>query len=231
MLQKLREWVQLLTAILLCLIAAVILYTLIHCRGMIFGILSHANAAAYNLSLASWQVQEAAADSRPILHATLLHADGLMGESRLTAKTFRETALNVRDQEGEASQATLSAMRNLSQGIGQVSEDSHQISLQTVATLKSVNGAAVEAKDAVNSLDLLFRSPQISNTLNNMDHVTASWASLSSDAVTVERRYFFPAPYSGHHPLWHRIGTGFYTGVKLLGPFSEAAYYTSNVHR
>lgn len=187
------------------------------------------DAVIANASSATLNADELLASSRKPVALILTHADEAVGESARTAKHVATVTQGIADQQQAVADKTIAVMDKTAATVETINEQVGQVGEQARITLSQAEIAEKSLGFALDDVDKRVNDPEVLRSFENISLVTGSFADLSSDAVKVERKYFFPAPYAGQHKVLHRIGVGAYTGLKLLGPFAEAAYYGSNI--
>lgn len=174
---------------------------------------------------------------------TLVHADGLVGESRLAAKNsvtaskeMAEAAQNVNglvsdlritnSKAGTLLSTSSRDIDNLSGSIVNrldsiaVTQAKLDAAIDSVATIPAhVNPALDAVPPVLNSLNLLISDPVIKGTLDNLSLASLNAAhledSLNTSVKHVDERWL--APWDGKHPIRHRLGQIGNTTLQVVG--------------
>lgn len=201
-------------------------------------ILGNVNAASFNMKTATWNASDAAwqADqiaSDPLNGKAIVQGRHdvleVTGEWARVSKHLAKTSQDVVDQENNVAGKWLEVASTLNTTVGTLNGAIDSDGGKLRGTLQSLEETSKSAKGTIDDFDRqIVNNQALGETFRNTAGISASWNDLSSDAVKVERRYFFPQPYTGNHRFLHAIGKDAYGVVRTVGPFGELYYYLSS---
>ena len=190
-------------------------------------ILDHANSATYNASDLTWQTDAMLYDSRPILHQSLIHADQAAGETSRTMQHIAHATQDIAEEQQQEAAAALEVTGKVGQTVDTLNEQIESVGGQARETLGVAEVDERSFQHVLDDLDRQINTPYIEGTFKNVQGITDSWNRLSQYAANE----IVPKPYTGKHKVLHSVGRGFYTGVRIIAPFAESAFYGSNIKR